>query len=95
MKRQALGGGADGARAAGGGRRRRADADAALRHAAPHRARGRAVQVDPMKPTLKAPGSEHSKLKSDDLLSNFAFNFNLRRYIEAVAFGSFLRWGDE
>jgi len=40
------------------------------------------VQVDPMNPTLKAPGSERLKLKCDDLLSNFAFNFNLRRYSE-------------
>jgi hypothetical protein len=39
-----------------------------------------AVQVDPIKPTLKAPGTEHLKLKCDELLSGFAFNFNLRRY---------------
>ena len=38
------------------------------------------MQVDPIKPTLKAPGSKRSKLKSDELLSSFAFNFNLRRY---------------
>ena len=30
--------------------------------------------------TLKAPGSERLKLKYDALLSNVAFNFNLRRY---------------
>jgi len=30
---------------------------------------GRVVQVDPIKPTLKAPGNEHSKLKHDELLS--------------------------
>jgi len=42
------------------------------------------VQVDPFKPTLKAPGSERLKLKCDDLLSNFAFDFNLRRYIEVT-----------
>ena len=35
-----------------------------------------------MKFTLKAPGYERWKLKCDDLLSNFAFNFNLRRYTE-------------
>ena len=40
------------------------------------------MQVDPMKPTLKAPGSERLKLKCDEPLSNFAFKFNLRRYIE-------------
>jgi len=41
---------------------------------------GRAVQVDPMKPTVKAPGSERLKPKCDDILSDFAFKFNLRRY---------------
>ena len=39
-----------------------------------------AVQVDPIKPTLKAPGSQRLKLKCDTLLSTSAFNFNLRRY---------------
>jgi len=33
-----------------------------------------------MKPTLKAPGTEHLKLKYDVPLSNFAFKFHLRRY---------------
>ena len=37
-----------------------------------------------MKPTLKAPGIKRLKLKCDTLLSNFAFNFNLRRYIEGL-----------
>ena len=32
-----------------------------------------------MKLTLKAPGSQRLKLKYDDLLSNVAFKFNLRR----------------
>ena len=32
---------------------------------------------------MKAPGSERLKLKCDDLLSNAALNFNLRRYIKA------------
>jgi len=41
---------------------------------------GRAVQVDPIKPTLKAPGSKRLKLIFDGPLSNFAFKFNLRRY---------------
>jgi len=44
--------------------------------------RGRAVQVDPIEPTLKAPGTKRLKLKYDVALSNFAFNFNLRRYTE-------------
>jgi len=33
-----------------------------------------------MKPTLKAPGTMRLKLKYAQLLSNFASNFNLRRY---------------
>jgi len=41
---------------------------------------GNAVQVDPMKPTLKAPGTERLKLKYDEPISNSAFKFNLRRY---------------
>ena len=41
---------------------------------------GKAVQVDPIKPTLRAPGAKRLKLKYDETLSNFAFNFNLRRY---------------
>jgi hypothetical protein len=44
--------------------------------------RGRAVQVDPIKPTLKAPGIKLLKLKCDKPLSNFAFKFNSRRYTE-------------
>jgi len=38
------------------------------------------VQVDPIKPRLKAPGYGRLKLKYDNLLSSFAFKFNLRRY---------------
>ena len=49
--------------------------------AALHRhAQGGAVQVDPMKPALKAPDSNRLKLEHEKTLSNFAFNFNLRRY---------------
>ena len=33
-----------------------------------------------MTPTLKAPGADTLKLKYDEPLSKFAFNFNLRRY---------------
>jgi hypothetical protein len=43
------------------------------------------VQVDPIKPTLKAPGIKLLKLKYDTPLSNFAFEFNLHRYSEEVA----------
>jgi hypothetical protein len=38
------------------------------------------VQVDPIKPTLKPPGTKRLKLEFDVLLSNFAFKLNLRRY---------------
>jgi hypothetical protein len=42
------------------------------------------VHVDPIKPTLKAPRTKRLKLKYDEPLSNFAFKFNLRRYINAA-----------
>ena len=38
------------------------------------------MQVEPMNPTLKVPGAKRLNLKYDELLSSFAFNFNLRRY---------------
>ena len=38
------------------------------------------LTLDPIKPTLKVPGTKRLKLKHDKLLSTFAFNFNLRRY---------------
>ena len=41
---------------------------------------GRAVQVDLIKPTFKAPGTKRLKLKYVKLPSSFAFKFNLRRY---------------
>jgi len=40
---------------------------------------GRAVQLDPIKPKLKAPETQRLKLKVHELLSSFAFKFNLRR----------------
>jgi len=49
--------------------------------AAAHRLRGRAVQVDPINSTVKAPGTTRLKLKYGKLLSSFAFKFNLSRYI--------------
>jgi len=54
-------------------------------HRPPHHCRragfhGGEVQVDPMKPVLKQPGTERLNLECDEPLSNFAFNFNLRRY---------------
>ena len=36
------------------------------------------MQVDPVKPALKAPGIKRLKLEFDEPLSNFAFKFNLR-----------------
>ena len=38
------------------------------------------MQVDPMKPKLKPPGTKRLRLKCDILLSTSAFKFNLRRY---------------
>ena len=51
----------------------------------PHRAaradkQGWAVQEDPIKPTLKAPGTKRLKVKCEKLLSIFSFNLSLRRY---------------
>jgi hypothetical protein len=45
---------------------------------------GEAVQVDPIKPTLKTPGINRSKFNYDVLQSNVAFKFNLRCYIKAA-----------
>ncbi len=47
---------------------------------------GRAVQVDPLKYKLKAPGAKRLKLTCDIVLSTSAFKFNLRRYIVDDAF---------
>ena len=60
---------------------------------------GKAVQVDPMKPMLKAPESARLKLKRDKLLSSFGFKFNLRHYSLERAFGvtaddEWVDWGD-
>ena len=40
------------------------------------------MQVEPIKHKLKAPGSMLLKLRCDGSLSNVAFKFNLRRYVE-------------
>ena len=52
------------------------------------------MQVDPIKSTLKAPGTERLKLECDVLLSNFAFDFNVRRYTKVGLGRSLLncRW---
>ena len=41
---------------------------------------GRSVQVEPIKPMLTALGTKRLKLKFGELLSSFAFKFNLRCY---------------
>ena len=43
------------------------------------------MQADPIKPTLKPPGTKLLRLKYEKVVSNLAFNFNLRRYSKAVA----------
>ena len=40
------------------------------------------MQFDPIKPTVKVPGTKHLTLKYDEPPSKFAFNFNLRHYVE-------------
>ena len=45
------------------------------------------MQVVPIKTTLNAPGTKHLKLKYDEPPSNFAFKFNLRRYIKEMCGG--------
>jgi len=42
------------------------------------------VQVDPIKPMLKPPGTKRLKPKYDEPLSSLTFNFNLRRYSKAL-----------
>ena len=56
------------------------------RHAAGAVLHGQAVQVDPIKPTLKSLETKPSKVKYsyDGLLSRFAFNFNLRHHMTAA-----------
>jgi hypothetical protein len=51
------------------------------------------VQVEPMKPVLKAPGTKRLKLTYDGLFSNVAFNINLRRYAEDAAVAAALEEG--
>jgi len=54
--------------------------EATVAESGQHEMLGEAVQVDPIKPKLKPPGTKRLKLKYDELLSTFAFKFNLRRY---------------
>ena len=48
------------------------------------------MQVDPIKPTLKAPGTKRLKLQYDEPPSSFALKFKLRRYIECAGDGDTL-----
>ena len=43
---------------------------------------GKAVPVDSIKLTSKAPGIKILKLEDEEVLSSFAFKFNLRRYLK-------------
>ena len=42
------------------------------------------MQFDPIKNTLKAPGSNLLTLKHDELLSDFASTFNLRHHSKGI-----------
>ena len=42
------------------------------------------MQVDPMQPKLKPPGTERLKLKCDIMLTKPALKFNMRHYAEVV-----------
>ena len=42
------------------------------------------MQLDPMEPKLKPPGTERLILKCDVLLSTSAFKLSLRRYNEVL-----------
>jgi hypothetical protein len=46
------------------------------------------VQVDPIKSTLKAPGTKHLSLKYDGPLSKFTFKFHLRHHsLDTFSYG--------
>ena len=47
------------------------------------------MQVDPIKPTSKAPRNNRLKLNPDELLLKFAFKFKMRRFIKGSARGTF------
>ena len=52
------------------------------------------MQVDPIKPMLKAPGTKRLKLKYDEPLLRCAFKYNLRRYNEDNAYRLAMFWND-
>ena len=53
------------------------------------------MQVDPIKPKLKPPGTKLLKLEYHGLLSNVASKFNLRRYTEGLLRNESARATDE
>jgi len=70
----------DECKALGGGDGQLPERRLQLLHHHAHGLPGRAVQVDPIKPTLKASGTKRSTLKSAEPLSSVGFKINLRRY---------------
>ena len=52
------------------------------------------MQVDPIKPTLKAPATKRLKLKYDKLLPSFGFNLNLRHFNQGPDFVLAVRYGE-
>ena len=44
------------------------------------------MRVDPIKPMLKAPGTQRLNLKYEEVLSNVAVESNLRHYIKVKAY---------
>jgi len=50
---------------------------------------GRTTTFEPIEPKLKAPVPKRLKLQYDNLLSSFAFNYNLRRYTVAITVDSY------
>ena len=47
-------------------------------------AQGMVVQVDPIKPIFKLPGTKRLTLECDEPLSKYAFKFKLRRYTKGA-----------
>jgi len=47
------------------------------------------VHVKSMKPRSKVPGIKRLKRQYDIQLSSFAYNFNLRRYMEVVCYNDY------
>jgi hypothetical protein len=52
------------------------------------------VQVEPIKLTLKAPGTKRLQLKHDEPLSDVAFKFRFRRYSKVIPTAAEVALGD-